>query len=71
MPPRIRIFYRVALRDTKGERFSQPVFQPTNHAQRFLELMAAEPNKFFVPTLDIDLAWQYASLPYLDLRREG
>jgi len=33
-----------------------------NDAQRFLELMASVPNEFFVPTLDIDLAWQYVGV---------
>jgi len=59
MPPTIRIFCNVALRDIKGRKFRLLGLSVTNDVQRFLELMASVPGKFFVPTLDIDLAWQY------------
>lgn len=32
--------------------------------------MASVPSEFFVPTLDIDLAWQYVGFPLLGLRVE-
>ena len=34
----------------------------TDDVQRFLELMSSVPNELFVPTLDIDLAWQYVAV---------
>ena len=36
----------------------------TNDVRRFLELTASASNEFFVPTLDIDLAWQYAGISH-------
>ena len=46
-------------------------YQAANDMQRFLELMSSVPNKFFVPTLDIDLAWQYVGVSYPGLKVEG
>ena len=59
MPQMIRIFRNGALQDTKGKGLGYRPHRLADNARRFLELMASVPSKFFVPTLDIDLAWQY------------
>ena len=58
MSPTIRIFYNGASPGIKGKGLVYCYYRLTDDFQRFLELMSSMPNKFFVPTLDIDLAWQ-------------